>query len=185
MQEATMSVHSGATSGDVQLSAIDARYRRALISFFLRRVRDASEAEDLTQQALLRLMGSVHRGEVENIEPFLFTIAANLVRDHHRRAMRRSVDTTVSVDESLIDALTEELVEDRSPERVLIGRQTVADVLRALDELGERTRDIFILFRLENMKQRDIAALYGISQSTVEKHVARAVLHLATRNRAD
>lgn len=180
-----MSVHSGATSDDVLLSAIDARYRRALISFFLRRVRDACEAEDLTQQAFLRLMSSVHRGEVENIEPFLFTIAANLVRDYHRRATRRSVDLTVSVDTGLIDALTQELVEDRSPERVLIGRQTVADVLRALDELGERTRDIFILFRLENMKQRDIAALYGISQSTVEKHVARAVLHLATRNWLD
>ena len=31
------------------------------------------------------------------------------------------------------------------------------------------------------MKQKDIAALYGIAQSTVEKHVMRAMLHLATR----
>lgn len=180
-----MSVRSGATSSNVLLSQIDARYRRPLISFFLRRVRDRAEAEDLTQQAFLRLMNAVQRGEVENVESFLFTIAGNLVRDHHRRSVRRSVDHTVSVDAELIAELAQEMVEDRGPERVLIGRQTIADVLQALDELGERTRDIFILFRLENMKQRDIAALYGISQSTVEKHVARAALHLATKQRSD
>ena len=180
-----MSAPATTTSRNVLLSAIDARYRRPLISFFLRRVRDSAEAEDLTQQAFLRLVNAVRRGEVENVESFLFTIAGNLVRDHHRRSARRSVDATVSVDAELIEALTGEMVEDRSPERVLIGRQTVAEILQALDELGERTRDIFILFRLENMKQRDIAALYGIGQSTVEKHVARAVLHLATRQRSD
>jgi RNA polymerase sigma-70 factor (ECF subfamily) len=180
-----LSAHSPATSRNLLLADIDARYRRPLISFFARRVRDSAEAEDLTQQAFLRLMNAVERGEVENVESFLFTIAGNLVRDHHRRSGRRNVDATVCVDAELIETLTGEMVEDRSPERVLIGRQSVADVLQALDELGERTRDIFILFRLENMKQRDIAALYGISQSTVEKHVARAALHLATRRRTD
>jgi RNA polymerase sigma factor (sigma-70 family) len=180
-----MSVRTSETSGTALLADIDARYRRPLISFFLRRVRDSAEAEDLTQQAFLRLMNAVQRGEVENVESFLFTIAGNLVRDHYRRSVRRSADSTLSVDAELIDTLAQEMVEDRSPERVLIGKQTIADVLQALDELGERTRDIFILFRLENMKQRDIAALYGISQSTVEKHVARAVLHLATQRRSD
>lgn len=177
-----MGVQGSAASDDTLLSAIDGRYRRALISFFLRRVRDRSEAEDLTQQVFLRLMKALQRAEVENTEAFLFTIASNLVRDHHRHRQRRSVDTTVSVDADLIGALAKEIVEDRSPERVLIGEEAVADTLRSLDELGERTRDIFILFRLENMKQRDIAALYGISQSTVEKHVAKAVLHLAMRH---
>jgi len=41
-----VSVPSTATSRNVLLSAIDARYRRPLISFFLRRVRDSAEAED-------------------------------------------------------------------------------------------------------------------------------------------
>lgn len=179
-----MSVQGGAASDDALLLAIDRTYRRALVSFILRRVRDRSEAEDLTQQVFLRLMNAVHRGDIENTEAFLFTIASNLVRDHHRRRLRHSADTTVSVDADLVGALSKEIVEDRSPERVLIGEETVAATLRSLAELGERTRDIFILFRLENMKQRDIAALYGISQSTVEKHVAKAVLHLATRRRS-
>ena len=72
------------------------------------------------------------------------------------------------------------LVEDVSPERVLLARETLAEVLGALAELEDRTRDIFILSRLENLPQREIAALYGISVSAVEKHVAKAVLFLAS-----
>jgi RNA polymerase sigma-70 factor (ECF subfamily) len=53
--------------------------------------------------------------------------------------------------------------------------------LSALDELGGRTKNVFLLFRLEGMKQRDIAALYGIGVSTVEKIVMAATLHLAKR----
>lgn len=63
----------------------------------------------------------------------------------------------------------------------MLGEASLAQVLEALGELTELTRNVFILFRLENMKQKDIAALYGIAQSTVEKHVMRAMLHLATR----
>jgi RNA polymerase sigma-70 factor (ECF subfamily) len=73
------------------------------------------------------------------------------------------------------------LVDERSPERVLDGETSLAQVLQALSELSELTRNVFVLFRLEHMKQKDIAALYGIGQSTVEKHVTRAVLHLARR----
>ena len=39
--------------------------------------------------------------------------------------------------------------------------------------------DVFVLYRLEKMKQREIAALYGISVSSVEKYVARATEHLS------
>jgi RNA polymerase sigma factor (sigma-70 family) len=63
----------------------------------------------------------------------------------------------------------------------LLGEATLTEVLQALDELSELTRSVFILFRLESMKQKDIAALYGIGRSTVEKHVMKAVLHLASR----
>ena len=51
----------------------------------------------------------------------------------------------------------------------------------ALTELHPRTRDVFVLHRLEQMKQAEIAGLFGISVSSVEKHIARALEHLATR----
>ncbi len=49
----------------------------------------------------------------------------------------------------------------------------------ALESLGERTRRIFILRRLEQMKCQEIADLFGISVKAVEHHIARALAHLA------
>jgi RNA polymerase sigma-70 factor (ECF subfamily) len=82
------------------------------------------------------------------------------------------------------DQFEPRLVEDIDPERVLIARERLTEVLACLDELGERTKNIFILFRLEGMRQKGIAAFYGISISTVEKHVMAAVVHLAKRFRS-
>jgi RNA polymerase sigma factor (sigma-70 family) len=162
---------------------LDARFRRPLISYFKRRVGDHAEAEDLTQQVFMRLLAAGGLDRVEQAEGYVFTVAANLLKDRGRRASRRSgrdgEPINVSIDPYLVAQLSREAVEERSPERVMLGRETLADVLKALDALGERTRDIYILFRLENMKQREIADLLGIGQSTVEKHVVKATLHLA------
>jgi RNA polymerase sigma factor (sigma-70 family) len=88
----------------------------------------------------------------------------------------------VPIEEAAASELERQLVEYLSPERVLVSKDAMADVLRTLDELGPRTRDIFVLFRLERMKQKEIAALLGIGRSTVEKHVVKAMLYLAAHN---
>ena len=161
-------------------NALAARFSAPLRSYFLRRVRDRDSAEDLTQEVLLRV---IRAGEVETIqrpESFVFKVAANLLKDVRRRAARRSAVMTAPSDDTE-EGAPDGLVDERSPERVVLGEASLAQVLHALGELNELTRNVFILFRLENMKQKDIATLYGIAQSTVEKHVMRAMLHLATR----
>jgi RNA polymerase sigma factor (sigma-70 family) len=157
------------------------RFSGPLMSFFLRRLRDRALAEDLTQEVLLRIVRASDLDLIDNAESYVFTAAANLLKDYRRRTLRNPTLSSRPLEEALADEIHSQLVEDRSPERVLLGEATLVEVLQALDELGELTRSVFILFRLENMKQKDIAALYGIGQSTVEKHVMKAVLHLATR----
>ena len=72
-------------------------------------------------------------------------------------------------------------VEERDPDRVLQAKQSLTTVLEALRQLPERTRTIFVLFRLESMKQREIADMLGLSVRTVEQHVVRASVHLRER----
>jgi RNA polymerase sigma-70 factor (ECF subfamily) len=172
-----------ALSADDLRSQLDARFRGPLMSFFLRRVRDRVEAQDLTQEVFVRIIGTTNHTRIEHADAFVFKVAANLLHDRSRREIRGWHKGRLPLDEALVEELARELVEDRDPERVLLGEDLLADALAALKELGERTSDIFILFRLENMKQKEIAALYGIAQSTVEKHVMKAVLHLARRCR--
>ncbi len=160
---------------------LSARFHGPLMSFFLRRVRDRTEAEDLTQEVLLRVLNAADPNHIRKADSFVFKIAINLLRDRKCQSARRGYAGFVPLEDALASELERQLMEDKSPERVLLGEHSLAEVMRALDELGERTRNIFVLFRLENMKQKEIAALYGIGQSTVEKHVMKAVLHLATR----
>ena len=161
---------------------LDARYRTALMNYFLRRVRDRAEAEDLTQEVFLRIVRRPDPEPLENAEVFLFSIAGNLLRDRARRAASRHKADHRSLDDPDGDlAHSPSLIEARAPDRVLMSQESLSEVLRALDELGERNRDIFILYKLEKMKHREIGALHGLSASAVEKYVRKATAHLARR----
>ena len=149
------------------------------MAYFYRRIGNRAEAEDLTQETVTRLIGSATFAPAERPAAYVFRVAANLLHDRAREAYKGKTFPTSHFDPSLLEKLTDDLVEGREPERVLMGRQSLEEVYECLGELGERTKSIFILVRLEGMKQKEIAALYNIGLSTVEKHLMRAVLHLA------
>ena len=160
---------------------LDTRFRASLLAYFLRRTGNHQEAEDLTQETFVRLIGSNSFEKAEEAPAFVFRVASNLLRDRARSATRLKRFPTLPIDTVGGDEFGLKLVEDIDPERVLIARESLTQVLACLDELGERTKNMFILFRLEGMKQKGIAAFYGVSASTVEKHVMAAVLHLTKR----
>lgn len=169
-------------SGDDELQTwLYGRFRRPLVAYFHKRIGDRAEAEDLTQEVFVRLLGYVSLEAVENADAFVFKVASNLLHDRGRCALRQPQPDGLALDPEETDELAKCYVEDCGPERVLLGREALGAALKALDELDERTRNIFILSRVERMKQRDIAVLYGISASTVEKEVMRAMIHLVSR----
>jgi RNA polymerase sigma-70 factor (ECF subfamily) len=63
-------------------------------------------------------------------------------------------------------------------DEVFAARARLRRVQEGLDQLPDRTRQIFILYRLEDMKCREIADRIGISESAVEKHIAKAMYFL-------
>jgi RNA polymerase sigma factor (sigma-70 family) len=150
------------------------RYQPALLAFFMRRVRDRSEAEDLTQEVFINL-ATVRTGAIDSVEAYVFRIAANLLRDRERREKVRAVHyaRVERADGANVDVL--------DPPRVHAGRKALWDVADALEELSPKTRAIFLLLRLERLSQADIASRYGISVSAVQKHLLRAMSHLAQR----
>ena len=160
---------------------LDARFRASLLAYFLRRTGSAQEAEDLTQETFVRLIGSHSFENADEANAYVFRVASNLLRDRARLATRLRRFASFPIDSVTGNQIEPKLVEDIDPERVLIARENLTEVLACLDELGERTKNIFILFRLEGMKQKGIAAFYGIGLSTVEKHVMTAMIHLAKR----
>jgi len=154
------------------IGELSVRFRPALMAFFLRRIRNFSEAEDLTQEVLLRVTQKSATLDTGRPDAYVFQIAANLLRD---RARRNNVRDTYLSGTAVLE---ENRIEERDPDRVLQGKQSLVTVTNALREMPERTRTIFILFRLENLKQHQIADMLGVSVRTVEQHVVRASLLL-------
>ena len=166
---------SSARPGD-RLDEIVRRFRAPLHSYFSKRVRDRQEADDLVQEIFCRL--AARTGEaapMENAEAYIFQMAANLLRDRARREISRT-----AADRALAEQSGNSF-EEISPERVLLGRRRLAEFRRALTELPERTRAIFLLHRFEELKYAEIAIRLGISTSSVEKHMMDAIRHLVDR----
>lgn len=153
------------------------RWRPVLLAYFLRRVRDHAEAEDLTQELIAKLLG--HSGDdFASPEAYIFQMASNLLADRARRMKVRMQyrDLVGRAEDAGIDPI--------DPFRIAAGRSELTVLEAALASLPERTRTIFILYRLENLAQERIAESFGISVSAVKKHVARAMAFLMTEMRS-
>ena len=173
----TQGADNPSDSRETLIAELDRRFRLPLISYFRRRVSSGSEAEDLTQDVFERVLKVTNHASIANAEALIFRIAVNLLRDRARKEVTRGGEQSLTAEN--IVAIADALTEDLSPERVVLGESALESVLAALEELGERTRAIFYLYRLENLKIKEIAGIYGISASAVEKHVSKALLHLA------
>jgi RNA polymerase sigma-70 factor (ECF subfamily) len=161
------------------LDYFDRSFRAPLLAYFGRRVKNYAEAEDLTQDVFERVLRSLEHGTILNAEALVFRIAVNLLRDRARKAHTHGIEESLPVEG--IGEFADALAVDLSPERVVVGERTLEEVLSALDQLSERTRAMFYLYRFENLKVREIADLYGISVSGVEKQLEKAMLHLTRR----
>ncbi len=136
-----------------------------------RRTRSDADAEDLLHSAYLRLFAYRAEHEVKEPAAFLVQTAAHLAIDWHRKG--KFVSATP------LDAFGDSL-QDNSPlqDEVLAVRERLRRVEAGLNRLSPRTRQIFVMHKVQGMKLREIAAALGITQGAVEKHVAKAVLFL-------
>lgn len=159
------------------LDHLTRRFRPVLMAFLLRRVRSHADAEDMTQEVFARL-ASQGRLQMRSPEGYLFQIAANLLRD---RSRRMSVRNAYRLDVAQRDGLE---IDPLDPLRITGDREALALLCTAVADLPERTRNIFILNRLENIDRRVLADSYGISLSTVDRELARAMAVLTLCLRA-
>jgi len=136
------------------------------MAFFLRRVQSHAEAEDLTQEVFARLL--VGKGTTDQPDVYVFRIAQNLLVDRVRKLVvrQRHHDAVLAEPDRNLDVV--------DPHIIAASHQEMAAFLSALATLPERTRTMFILYRLEHLSQDDIAATFGISTSAVKQQIAKA-----------
>lgn len=156
------------------MRALSRRLRRPLEQFFVRRLGRGPEVEDLVQEVFERLLRQKRLEGVDRLDGYVFTVAANLLRD---RARKHSAQGGRSVTLDSVPDLSDNI----TPERVLIGKDAVNRFLAAIAELPERTRTVLMLRRFEGLEFKAIAQQLGISVSATEKHMLRAMDELSRR----
>jgi len=150
-----------------------ATHIRRLKQLLHRRGQSPEDSEDLVQEAFLRLHKFMDSGqEARQPEALLVTTVLNLAVDAKRRDRRDRREQFVAepVEDLPIADLTP------SPDEMLLAEQRLRQITQVLDtKLSARTREIFLLHRLEGFTYDEIAQRMRMSVRTVEKHIARAV----------
>jgi RNA polymerase sigma factor (sigma-70 family) len=146
--------------------------RSALRRFFASRRVPEADIDDLVQDVFLRIVRRGAVGEIENFEAYAIATANSVLADRARGRARRSADAHIEFSPEVHSA------DEIAPDRILAGRQALRATTRALLELPDRARRVFILRRLEGLSFNEIALRLGVSVSSAEKDMKRALQHV-------
>lgn len=151
---------------------LDAVYRTEaprLMRFLRRRLPSTDDPQDFVQEAFARLAGSNSGGPLRNPEAYLQRIVRNLLIDRSRRTIKAQ-------HVELVDDLDIAVAPDQAD---AIEANDMRRLYRsAVDVLPARTREVFLLSRVDEVGYKDIAGRLGISIRTVEWHIAQAIIRL-------
>lgn len=169
----------GHNRAETPLIGLFQSHRGELQSYLARRLRDPELAADLTQEAFLRYAehSPAMAGEIRDSRSYLYRVAHNLAVDHIRKSSRDRIELPG-------DPVIAALPDDYPGQDIRTADRQILRYLRmVLDEMPERTRRIFALNRIEGLSYQQVARRMGISESAVQKHLARALGHAVQRLR--
>ena len=155
------------------LAKLIADHYSSLTVFFRRRIPQPAEAEDLVQEAYLRLIRTDQRGESETIhnpEAYLFTVATNLVREH--AVLKRRAALNVDVDAVAPEWLA---VEDTTA-ATLDSSSRLRQIAAVLAELSPGQRAAMVLHYRDGLTYPQVAERLSTSVHMVKKHIAKALV---------
>ena len=135
------------------------------------RIVPPDDVEDIVQETYVRLCQV--QEEIRHPKSYLFRIVRNLSLDHVKRADQR-LNTSIDSDEDELDGESDTHWIDATF-HAAASQEEFGQFCDAVRELPIQCRRVFILKKVYNYSQKEIAHELGISQSTVEKHVALGI----------
>jgi RNA polymerase sigma factor (sigma-70 family) len=129
-------------------------------------------AEDLAQEAYVRVAIAEREQPIGALQAFLFRTARNLALDHLRAERMHGTVVTRDLDEAAVAAVP---AEQPTPEVQAFDRERLARFEAALAGLKPRRREILVLHKLHGWTYARIADHFGITDSAVQKNVVLAL----------
>ncbi|MFT4251516.1 MAG: sigma-70 family RNA polymerase sigma factor [Caulobacter sp.] len=145
-------------------------HRKNLVEYAAAITRDRSTAEDLVQEAWLRLHDAESFLNAERPDAFLYRTVRNLALDHARR---RTFERKHFTHEPA--AMAGASADEADPETAAASREALRKTLQVLEALPERMAIAVRLHRLEGARLKDIAQRLGVSVTVAHGLVAEGV----------
>ena len=145
----------------------------ALMQFLRQNWRDKTDIADLRQDVYVRVFEAAAKQIPETAKPFVLTTARNLLIDRVRR--ERVIPIETMADLEVLGAASTEI----SADRALIARDALAKLQAALDKLPPQCRQAILLRKVDGLSRREIAERMGVTERTVNRHIAEGMRVLA------
>jgi RNA polymerase sigma-70 factor (ECF subfamily) len=127
------------------------------------------EIDDIIQEAYALLADLESVEDIRFPRAYLFQVARSVITKHVRRARVVSIQTMDDLSQ------LEYADEGPSPERIVVDRDQLRQLAQAIAAMPAKTREAFVLRRVDGLSQREISARMAISENTVEKHISRGL----------
>jgi len=157
------------------------KYQNDVFSFACYLTKNRGEAEDLFQEAWLRIIKKLpEKVNMQRIKAWIFTIVINLYRDELRKKRIRNLflfqKSRAHKTDEAFPFLKEESLSDTSngANQIEMGK----DINQALALLPDRQRRVFVLKEIAGFRQAEISDILGVPVGTVKSLMYRAVKHL-------
>jgi RNA polymerase sigma-70 factor (ECF subfamily) len=159
------------------------RYKRPVFSLIFRMVRDSATAEDLAQDAFIKVLNHIDKYRPEfKLSSWLFKIANNVAIDHLRRRQLDTVSVSGSphaVSESDVEATSFEIASQaESALDEIEARELGTAIERAIGQLRPEYRSCILLRHVEGRSYEEIAATLDLPLGTVKTYIHRARIQL-------
>jgi RNA polymerase sigma-70 factor (ECF subfamily) len=134
------------------------------------------DIEDIVQETYVRVCKFQAKNEVQNQRALMVTTARNLALDHIKRAEWRLASSLEELEQPNIDALISDI---DAPCTQAASDEEFARFCEIVRTLPQQCRRVFVLKKVYGYSQKEIAEQLGLSESTVEKHIAKGMKHCA------
>jgi RNA polymerase sigma-70 factor (ECF subfamily) len=152
-------------------------YGQRLYGYFFRATRSHHDAEDMLSELTLKLVRTLKRyDERGRFEPWLFRVAANMVRDRIRRARANPRAMSLSAEGDGGDPLAWHLPGDSTPvDAGMLAGEASAALNEALEKLDATTREMILLRHFGEMSFKEIAEMFDCPLGTALARVHRGL----------
>lgn len=152
----------------LHFNALFDEHAESLRNFMYYRCGDLYQAEDLTQDAFIKLWDNCKKVLYEKAKGFLYAVAKN-------KFLNEVAHKKVVLEYS---KLPQQSVDRATPEYKMEENEFMDKLQNAINQLPEGQREVFLLNRIDKKTFAEIAAMLGVSQTAVEKKMQKALLKM-------